>query len=256
MGDLLIHQFPCRSDNYGVLIHDEAHGLTAAIDTPSADSVRTALGEKGWKLTHIFTTHHHHDHTEGHAPLKAETGCTIVGAKADAARIPGIDVQLSEGDRYQFGAHDVQILETPGHTSGHISYWIAQAKVAFVGDTLFALGCGRLFEGTPAMMWGSLKKLMALPGDTAIYCGHEYTQSNAAFALTIEPQNAALQARAKDIAEMRAAGRPTVPTNIAIELETNPFLRPSSAAIRTNLSMQGATDEQVFAEVRARKDRA
>ena len=229
MAKLDIHQFPCLSDNYGVLIRDAEAGVTAAIDAPDASQVAAALKEKGWRLTHILTTHHHGDHTAGNLALKAETKCTIIGPRGEAAKVPGIDKQVGEGDTFKFGSFEVRVLDTPGHTAGHITYLIPSAGVAFVGDTLFAIGCGRVIEGNAQMMWNSLQKLMALPKETQVYCGHEYTQSNAKFALTIEPENAALVKRAKEVDQLRAAGKPTLPTNIGVELETNPFLRPQRA---------------------------
>ncbi len=255
MATLDIHLFPCLDDNYGVLIHDPATGMTASIDAPDADHVGAALKEKGWKLTHILSTHHHHDHTGGNAELKAETGCTIIGPKGEAAKIPGLDKAVGEGDIFRFGEFEVKVIETPGHTLGHITYYIPAANVAFAGDTLFALGCGRIFEGTPEMMHASLQKLAALPGDTIIYCGHEYTLSNAKFALTIEPDNPALQQRMEEIEALRASGKPTVPTTIARELATNPFLRAHVPAIQQRLNMEGAPNWQVFAEIRERKNR-
>lgn len=255
MAALEIHQFPCLSDNYGVLIHEASSGLTASIDAPKAATVAAALQQKGWKLTHILTTHHHADHTDGNAALKAETGCTIIGPRNEAAKIPGIDKQVGEGDAFMFGGHEVRVLDTPGHTAGHITYVIPSAKVAFAGDTLFAIGCGRVIEGNAQMMWQSLQKLMALPIDTTVYCGHEYTQSNAKFALTIEPENAALQKRAKEVDQLRAVGQPTLPTTIGIELETNPFLRPHVAAIQKRLGMEGKPEWQIFGEIRERKNR-
>jgi len=256
MAQLEIHQFPCLSDNFGVLIHDPDRDVTASIDAPDAKAVVAALQAKGWTLTHILTTHHHGDHTAGNAPLKAETGCTIIGPRNEAAKIPGIDKQVGEGDTFSFGGHEVRVLDTPGHTAGHITYVIPSAKVAFAGDTLFAIGCGRVIEGNAQMMWQSLKKLMALPKDTAVYCGHEYTQANARFALTIEPENAALQKRAKEVDQLRAAGKPTLPTSIALELETNPFLRPHVAAIQQRLGMAGRPEWEVFGEIRERKNRS
>jgi hydroxyacylglutathione hydrolase len=255
MAKLDIHQFPCLSDNYGVLIRDAEAGVTAAIDAPDARQVAAALAEKGWRLTHILTTHHHGDHTAGNLPLKAETMCTIIGPRGEAAKVPGIDTQVGEGDTFKFGAFEVRVLDTPGHTAGHISYWIPSAGVAFVGDTLFAIGCGRVIEGNAEMMWNSLRKLMALPRETLVYCGHEYTQSNARFALTIEPENAALVKRAREVDQLRAAGKPTLPTNIGIELETNPFLRPGVPAIQQRLGMAGKPDWQIFGEIRERKNR-
>lgn len=253
---LEIHQFPCLSDNYGVLIHDGDANVTAAIDAPEAEAVRKALALKGWTLTHILTTHHHADHTGGNLALKKATGCTIVGAAMDAGRIPGIDVQVKEGDEVKFGNFTAKVFETPGHTTGHISYWFPQAKVAFVADTIFSLGCGRLIEGDARMMWDSLSKLMALPPETTLYCGHEYTQANARFALTIEPGNEALQKRAKEVDELRAAGKPTLPTTLAAELAANPFLRPSSPEIQQRLGMKGRELWEIFGEIRKRKDAA
>lgn len=255
MADLEIHLFPCLDDNYGVLIHDSSSGATASIDAPDADDVRAALAGKGWTLTHILTTHHHHDHTGGNAELKAETGCTIIGPRGEAAKVPGIDKAVGEGDTFQLGGFDVNVIETPGHTLGHVTYYIPKAHVIFAGDTLFALGCGRVFEGTPEMMHNSLQKLAALAGDTTVYCGHEYTAANARFALTIEPDSQALQKRMKEIEVMRAAGKPTVPTTIAAELATNPFLRAHVPAIQQRLGMTGAPVWQVFAEIRERKNR-
>lgn len=252
---LEIHQFPCLSDNYGVLIRDSERGVVASIDAPNADAVRAALKEKGWTLSYIFTTHHHGDHTDGNLPLKQETGCVIIGPKGEKDKIRGIDTPVGEGDAFRLGSYQVQVLETPGHTLGHIAYYIPAANVAFVGDTLFALGCGRVFEGSMETMWTSLAKLAALPGKTQIYCGHEYTLSNAKFALTIEPENAALVARVAEIEALRKAGKPTLPTRIDLELETNPFLRVKSPAIRKRLGLENAADWQVFAEVRERKNR-
>ena len=251
---LQIHQFPCRSDNYGFLAHDPDQGLTASIDTPDADTINGALDEKGWRLTHILNTHHHGDHTGGNLALKRQWACTVVGAANDAERIPGIDVRVSEGDEYAFGAMSAKVIEVPGHTTGHIAYYFASEGVAFVGDTIFALGCGRLFEGTPEMMWNSLQKLMALPDETVVYCAHEYTQANAQFALTVEPGNARLVARSKEIDELRARGLPTVPTTIGLERATNPFVRPMSENLRATIGLSGADPVAVFAETRKRKD--
>jgi hydroxyacylglutathione hydrolase len=256
MAALEIHQFPCLNDNFGVLIHDAATGMTASIDAPEADAVRKALAAKGWKLTHILVTHHHGDHTQGVMPLKSETGCKVIGPKGEATKIQGLDETVGGGDKLTFAGHAVEVIDTPGHTAGHITFWIPDEKVAFVGDTLFAVGCGRVIEGTPQMMWDSLARLAELPGDTVIYCGHEYTQSNAKFALSIEPENAALAARAKEIDELRAAGQPTLPTRLDRELETNPFLRPHIGAIRKRLGLEGAADWEVFAEIRERKNRS
>ncbi len=254
MAGLEIEQFICGADNYGVLIHDAADGVTASIDTPDAGPIRAALNRRGWRLTHIFTTHHHGDHVAGHSALKAETGCRIYGAETDKARIPGIDETLKEGDRFRFGRFEVRVIETPGHTSGHIAYWMPEAGVAFVGDTLFPFGCGRLLEGTAPQMWHSLQKLAGLPPETLLYCGHEYTLTNGRFALTIEPDNEALQQRYATMEALRAAGKPTVPSRLAEELATNPFLRAASSNIQARLGMAGHAPEEVFAEVRRRKD--
>ena len=250
-----IHQFTCLKDNYGVLVRDAATGVVAAIDAPNGDEVAAALKAKGWKLTHILTTHRHGDHTDGNLALKKASGCTIIGPRAEAELVPGIDTAVGQGDSFLLGSLEVRVLDTPGHTKGHISYWIPSAHVAFVGDTLFAMGCGRVFEGNAELMWGSLCKLAALPPDTYVYCGHEYTLANARFALGIEPENAELQARVKEVEAKRARGETTLPTRIDIELATNPFLRAGSMAIRKRLGMEGAPDWQVFGEVRERKNK-
>ena len=251
---LQIKQFPCLSDNYCVLLHDPATGQTAAVDAPEAAAIRRVLAQTGWTLSHIFITHHHHDHTGGLAELKRETACHVVGPRLEAARIGLIDQPVGDGDNFAFAGHQVEVIETPGHTAGHVSYHIPGQALAFVGDTMFVLGCGRLFEGSAETMWQSLSKLAALAPETEIYCGHEYTEANARFALTIEPGNTALVARAVEIAQLRAAGQPTVPTRLDRELATNPFLRSGSAEIRQRLNLQQAADWQVFAEIRKRKD--
>jgi hydroxyacylglutathione hydrolase len=255
MATLQIYQFPCLSDNFGVLIHDPEAGVTASIDAPEAGKVMAALAEKGWRLTHILTTHHHHDHTGGNAELKAATGCRIVGPRNEAGKIPGIDEKVGEGDTVQFGSHRAQVIDTPGHTAGQVNYFIPGARIAFCGDTLFAMGCGRVIEGSPQMMWNSLRKLMALPADTSVYCGHEYTQANARFALTIEPDSPALQKRAAEVDALRAQGKATLPTTIGLELDTNPFLRPHVPAIQKRLGMEGRPEWEIFAEIRKRKNR-
>lgn len=251
---LEVHMFPCLSDNYGFLIHDADANVTAVIDTPEVAPINAALEAKGWQLTHILNTHHHFDHAGGNEALKERWGCTVVGAANDASRIPGIDVRVSDGETLSFGSTEAQVLETPGHTTGHIAYYFADDGVAFVGDTLFALGCGRLFEGTPEQMWTSLGKLMALPDDTVVYCAHEYTQANAAFALSVEPGNADLVARSAEIDRLRAAGEPTVPTTIGLEKATNPFLRPDSPNLQATVGLGDGDLVAVFAETRRRKD--
>ena len=254
MTTLQIHQFPCLSDNYGYLIHDPDAGVTATIDTPEVGPINAALAETGWELTHIMNTHHHFDHAGGNEELKATWHCSIIGSRDDAARIPGIDNLVGEGDTFQFGNHDVHVFDVSGHTIGHIAYYFPAAGKLFCGDALFALGCGRLFEGTPEQMWNSLQKLINLPDSTGVYCAHEYTQANAAFALSVEPQNAELQARSKTIDALRSANQPTVPSTIGLEKATNPFLRPTSPDLQANLNMVGADPVVVFAETRRLKD--
>lgn len=254
MPALTIHMFPCLADNYGYLLHDAQSGITAAVDTPDAAEISRQLAVMGWRLTHILNTHHHADHAGGNLELKRATGCMIVGPRADAARIPGLDVAVGEGDVVELGRHRAAVFDTPGHTRGHIVYYLAEAHAAFVGDTLFALGCGRLFEGTPEQMWASLGKILRWPDDTKIYCAHEYTQSNARFALTVEPDNAALRARAAAVAALRAAGKATVPSTLGEERATNPFLRAASPGLRAKLGLERAPDAEVFARTRALKD--
>ena len=251
---LEIYQIPCLQDNYGFLVHDPETGATATIDTPEVAPINQALAAKGWRLTHILNTHHHFDHAGGNEELKAQWNCQVVGAAIDAERIPGIDVALADGEKLTLGSKQARIIEVPGHTSGHIAYYFAADEVAFVGDTLFALGCGRLFEGTPEQMSESLGKIMALPDETTVYCAHEYTEANAAFAVTVEPANPALQQRVKEIQALRAAGKPTVPTSIGLERATNPFVRSDSAELQAVLNLSGADEVAVFAETRRRKD--
>lgn len=251
---LEVFQFPCLSDNYGYLIHDPANNLTAAIDTPEVAPINQALEAKGWELTHILNTHHHFDHAGGNLELKQQWGCTIVGAKNDAARIPGIDIELSDGDTFQFGDYTATIFDVSGHTLGHIAFYFPSEEVLFSGDALFALGCGRLFEGSPAQMWDSLQKLKALPDSTTVYCAHEYTAANAAFALSVEPDNKDLQARCAEIKALRAANKPTVPSNLGVEKATNPFLRPDSPDLQKVVGLDGDDLVAVFAETRKRKD--
>ena len=252
---LEIHQFPCLDDNFGVLIHDTATGATASIDAPDADRVLAELNLKGWKLGQILTTHHHQDHVGGNLAVKAATGCTISGPAAEQDKIPGIDHLLKEGDTVTVGNARARVIATPGHTLGHITFYFAAEKVAFVGDTLFSMGCGRILEGTPPMMWGSLQKLMAMPPETAIYCGHEYTEANAKFSLRFEPGNATLVARANDVSELRRAGKATLPTTLGAELAANPFLRAKSPEIRKTLGLEGASDGEVFAKLRDLKNK-
>jgi hydroxyacylglutathione hydrolase len=254
MKQLEVEQIPVLSDNYVYLVHEPGTGTTGVVDPAVADPVLERLAARGWSLDWILSTHHHADHTGGNLALKQATGCRIAGPKADAARIPGIDLKLAEGDRFKLGEAVAEIFETPGHTSGHISYWFPEARALFCADTLFSLGCGRVFEGTFPQMWESLSKLAALPDDAVVYCGHEYTQANARFALSVDPDNAALQARAAEIDRQRAASQPTVPTLLGAERQENPFLRPFDPAIRANLGMADASDAEVFGEIRRRKD--
>jgi len=249
-----VELFMCLSDNFGALVRDRETGTVMLIDAPEERPIIEAIERTGWTPSLLLTTHHHSDHVQANLALKQRYGLKIYGPAAEAAKIPGIDETVAEGSKIQFGSQTIETIETPGHTAGHVSYWLRDAKVAFTADTLFALGCGRLFEGTPATMHASLQKLAALPADTVVYCGHEYTLSNARFAVTIDPTNAALQERARKIEEMRADGRPTLPTTIGEELATNPFLRPHDPAIRRNLGMENASDVEVFAEIRKRKD--
>nr|CAD6620759.1 hydroxyacylglutathione hydrolase [Rhizobium sp. Khangiran2] len=254
MKPLEIEVFQCRSDNYGVLVHDPETGLTASIDAPEEEPILDALSRRGWTLTHILTTHHHTDHVEANLGLKGRFELEIIGPINEAVAIPGLDRSVEDGDEFEFGGHTVCVIETPGHTAGHVCYYFPDDKVLFAADTLFALGCGRLFERPAADMWHSLQKLSALPDETAVYFGHEYTLSNARFALTIDPDNARLQERVREIEATRAANCFTIPTTIGLEKETNPFLRATDPAVRRNLLMESRSNEEVFAEIRKRKD--
>ena len=247
---LAIDQFAYNNDNYGVLLHDGASGQTALVDAGDADAALTALDANGWELTQIWITHHHGDHTAGLQQLVAETGAEVFGP----AGVAGIGRVMADGGSFDFAGQTVEVIATPGHTLDMLNFHIPQDRLVFTGDTLFAMGCGRLFEGDATMMWASLKRLMALDDETVIYCGHEYTAANAAFALSVDPGNVALQRRAEAVAELRIAGVPTVPTIMALEKETNPFLRAADADIRDNLGMPSASDEGRIREIRRRKD--
>jgi len=247
--------FTCRSDNFGVLLHDPQSGATAAIDAPEAAPIEAALKATGWKLTDILVTHHHVDHTDGIAELKAKYKCRVVAPAAEATQIPGVDETVREGDTVKVGNLSANVLETPGHTLGHIAYWFHADKLAFVGDTLFSIGCGRVIEGTPPQMWQSLLKLRDLPDDTQIYCGHEYTASNIKFALTIEPNNTALAARAAQAQQQIAEKQPTIPTTIGEEKLANPFLRADKPDVAADIGMTGKPAAEVFTEIRARKNK-
>jgi hydroxyacylglutathione hydrolase len=250
-----IRLFLCRSDNYGVLLHDPESGATAAIDAPEAGPIEAALKAAGWNLTDILVTHHHADHTDGIKALKEKYKCRVVAPTAEADTIPAVDETVREGDKVKIGTLSANVIETPGHTLGHIAYWFHADSVAFVGDTLFSIGCGRVIEGTPGMMWRSLRKLRDLPDDTEIYCGHEYTAANIKFARTIEPDNAALVARAAQVQRQLAQGEPTIPTTIGEEKRANPFLRADVAEAAAGIGMAGKPAAQVFAEIRARKNK-
>ena len=243
-----IRQIPARDDNYALLFHDTATGATAAIDAPEVDAVEDALEETGWRLTDILVTHHHYDHVEGIPALKAKWGARVVASTHDRDRVPAVDLAVDDGDTVLVGSVPVTALALPGHTLGHLGWWLPEAKVVFVGDTLFSLGCGRLFEGSAAQMWASLLKLRALPPETRVYCGHEYTEANGRFAATIEPENPDLAARLVEVRDLRLEGRPTLPTTIAREAATNPFLRADEPAVKAALAMTDRPDAEVFAE--------
>ena len=249
-----IRLFTCLSDNYGVLLHDPESGATASIDAPEAAPVEAALKATGWKLTDILVTHHHHDHTGGVQALKDKYKCRVVAPVAQKAPIPAVDETVREGDKVTVGKLSANVIETPGHTLDHITYWFHRDKLAFAGDTLFSIGCGRVIEGNPEMMWRSLVKLRDLPNDTEIYCGHEYTIANIRFARTVEPNNQALAAREREAKEQIAKGEPTIPVTIGEEKLANPFLRADQAEVAAAIGMAGKPAAQVFAEIRARKN--
>jgi hydroxyacylglutathione hydrolase len=250
-----IYLFPCLKDNFGVLIHDPASGATAAIDAPEAAPVEAALKKTGWRLSDILVTHHHADHTQGIGEIKSQHKCRVVAPRAEAARIAHVDETAGEGDTVRVGGLQSKVIDTPGHTAGHISYFFPADKLAFVGDTLFSIGCGRVIEGTPEMMWQSLLKLRGLPDDTQFYCGHEYTDANIRFAKTVEPNNKALAARADEVKQQLAAGKATIPATIGAEKAANPFLRADDAEVAKSLGLSGSPAWQVFAEIRERKNR-
>jgi hydroxyacylglutathione hydrolase len=251
---LQVEQFPCRDDNYGVLVHDPVSGRTALIDAPEEEAIVAAVERTGWTPDIILTTHWHPDHVEANLPLKARYGLTITGPQGEATKVPGIDRTVTDGDEFAFGSETVRVIATPGHTAGHIVYHFPQSGLLFAGDTLFSLGCGRLFEAPAAEMQASLARIAALPPETRIYCGHEYTASNARFALSVDPDNAALAARSAEVGALRAEGKPTLPTTLGLELATNPFLRWGDPAIRRNIGLENATDAEVLGEVRRLKD--
>ncbi len=255
MTKLAIEQIPVLNDNYVYLAHDSDSGATAVIDPAVAPPVLERLQAKGWRLTHILNTHHHNDHVGGNMALKEATGAVIVGHRKDAERIPGIDIEVGDGDSFLLGSAAAMVMDVPGHTVGHIAYWFPESHALFCGDTLFALGCGRLFEGTGEQMWQSLKKFRPLPDDTLVYCAHEYTESNANFARTVERHNPDLAARIEDIKKTRQQHRPTVPSTLGIERKTNPFLRADLADVKAAVGMAPDADPAlVFTEIRRRKD--
>lgn len=255
MSELVIEQFMCRSDNFGVLVHDPDTGLTASIDAPDGQPILDVLDRNGWKLSHVFLTHHHADHTAGLAALHDQFQPRLIGPKLSMEKVSGIDLPVSQGNVIEWSGRDINVLETPGHTLDHVSYWFSDDKIVFAGDTLFALGCGRVFEGDFAMMWESLEKLGALPDATRLYCGHEYTLSNARFALSVDPDNAKLKARAEEVARLRRDDLPTLPSTIGLERQTNPFLRASEADLKQAVGMPEASTESVFAYLREAKDK-
>lgn len=246
---------PCLKDNYAFLAHDVATGATAVVDVPEAAPILNALRERGWRASHILITHHHDDHIAGVKALAAATGARVIGAAADAHRLPPLDEAVAEGDTVRIGMDEGRVIDVPGHTVGHVAYHFPASKVVFTADSLMALGCGRVFEGTMPQMWRSLSKLAGLPPDTQVCSGHEYTAANARFALTIEPGNAALISRAEAVEAARREGRATVPSLLSEELATNPFLRAGLPEVKRAVGMPGAGDAEVFAEIRSRKDR-
>lgn len=254
MNPLIIDILPALRDNYIYGLRDRGSRHVAVVDPSEAGPVIDFLKLHNLTLTHIFTTHHHPDHVGGNLALKAETNCLIVGPAPDKERIPGIDIALDDNDTYAFGDHPIRIFFVPGHTRGHIAFWFYQDRVLFCGDTLFACGCGRLFEGTPAQMWSSLSRLRDLPDDTRIYCGHEYTEANIRFALNLDPHNNALVQRQEWVRELRQQGVPSLPALMKEEKATNPFLRCDDTKFISKLGLSDLSPEQVFAEIRRRKD--
>lgn len=247
-----VRQFPCLSDNYGFLVHDRASGETAAIDTPDAEAYLREAATAGWRITQIWNTHWHPDHAGGNARLKAETGAMVIGP-AEVDRIGAApDRVVTHGDVVTLGAERARVIDVGGHTLGHVAFVFDGANVAFVGDSIFAMGCGRLFEGTPEQMWESLSRLSALPEETMLYCAHEYTLANGRFALSVDGANPALVERMAAVELLRAENRPTVPTTLALEKATNPFLR--APALKASLGLAGAPDWMAFGELRRRKD--
>ncbi|KKB78313.1 hydroxyacylglutathione hydrolase [Devosia soli] len=251
---LIVDVFSARSDNFGYLLHDESTGRTAALDAPEANAIEDALIRTGWTLSDIFITHHHVDHVEGIAQLKAAFGCRVVGPRAEADKIEGLDVLVGDGDKVELGETRFDVIATPGHTLGHIVYFEPIGKHLFSADALFSLGVGRMFEGTPGPMWEGVKKLRALPDDTLVYCGHEYTESNARFALSIDPHNRALQQRADVVKSLRQGGKPTIPFELGEDKRANPFLRADAPELARHYGLEGKDPAEVFAAIRKGKD--
>jgi hydroxyacylglutathione hydrolase len=251
-----ISVFTCLTDNFGYLVHDRASGATASIDAPEAAPIVKALDEQGWKLTDILITHHHGDHVGGVAELKQRYGCRVVAPHDKTSKIANVDQRVANGDVVKIGGLLARVVETPGHTLDHISYVFDNDKALFAADTLFSIGCGRVFEGNAPMMWESLLKLRALPDDFRLYCGHEYTASNVRFALSVDPDNAALKARADEVARLRADNKPTIPVLLGEEKKANVFLRADDPVIAARLHMKGASAAQVFGELRERKNKS
>ncbi|MFG1480741.1 hydroxyacylglutathione hydrolase [Xanthobacter sp. V4C-4] len=249
-----IRLVPCLADNYAVLLHDRVTEATAVVDAPDGAAIIAAAEAAGWTLSQVLVTHHHADHVQGIPALKARYGVTVVGPRAEASAIPGLDVAVEDGDPVAVGGLVGRVLETPGHTAGEVSYLFEDDRLLFSGDTLFSLGCGRAIECEPAVLWRSLLRLRALPGDLRVYCGHEYTAANARFALSVDPGNADLHAFAARVDEARAQHQPTVPSLLADELKANPFLRADDPALAAHLGLAGADPAQVFADLRARKN--
>jgi hydroxyacylglutathione hydrolase len=248
---LQVHQFPCLSDNYGFLLHNSVSGETAAIDTPDAKEYLKQAAAKGWTITHIWNTHWHPDHAGGNAEIVEATGAKVV-APREVERLSKIDEVVGHGDTVRLGEHEANVIDVSGHTNGHIAYFIPEEGIAFVGDAVFALGCGRMFEGEPEQFWTSLDRIRRLPTQTTLYCAHEYTAANAKFALHADPDNAALREYAEEVEAKRARGEPTVPTVLARELETNPFLRADDPALAARWG--GSHPPETFAALRAAKD--
>ena len=251
-----IRVFTCLTDNFGYLVHDSESGATASIDAPEAGPIINALEREGWTLTDILVTHHHGDHVGGVAELKQRYGCRVMAPHDKTTRIANVDQRVANADVVKVGNLLVRVLETPGHTLDHISYVFDNDKAVFAADTLFSIGCGRVFEGTYPMMWDSLLKLRALPDDFRLYCGHEYTASNIKFALTVESDNPALKARAEEVARLRAENKPTIPVLLGEEKKANVFLRADDPTVAAKLHMKGAKPADVFGELRERKNKS